>query len=85
MTTFTTITDAGAPASEYKITNVKRWSQALRRSIKGDKDKDKDRERNGQNVSNPAAVQKLAVAIMPPKKVSSHSVCVAPGHEDKVF
>ncbi|TQS32132.1 hypothetical protein Golomagni_07563, partial [Golovinomyces magnicellulatus] len=64
-----TLTDAQYPVVGNKITNVKRWSQALRRSIKGDKDKDKDRERNGQNVSNPAAVQKLAVAIMPPKKI----------------
>lgn len=70
-------TDNEHSALGTKVANLQhRWSQALRRSIKGDKDKDKGRDRdsdgNRQNAA-PPNIQKLAVAIMPPKKVGKRS------------
>ena len=63
-----------------KVANLQhRWSQALRRSIKGDKDKDKgrDRDSDGNRQNGAPAIQKLAVAIMPPKKVGRTSLASA--------
>lgn len=66
------MTDNEHSALGTKVANLQhRWSQALRRSIKGDKDKDKGRDRDSDGNRQNAApnIQKLAVAIMPPKKV----------------